>query len=293
MILCNQQLNESQLQDLEQLTQLCQSTDGGLPAIYHHLISQKRDTESNILYYQDENLLGFLSVYFFYQDACEMSLLIAPGHRRQGIACQLLQTIIPLLITKSVSKLIFSSSASFCDNWIPAKGFSYQQSEYHMERNSYETLFIVNQSLTIRKATMADLDVLCALDTACFPEHQANMIERFIFLLNNNEYDILLASHNDLVIGKAHINWQPKSTLLSDIAVFPEYQGRGLGGELLSHSINHVLSLGKIRLALDVETKNQSALNLYLRHGFKTTHVYDYWSIPTEKLQTTLQLRNP
>lgn len=290
MLLCNQQLNEVQLQDLSQLTTLCQSADGGSPAIYHHLLSQKRDAESNVLYYQHENLLGFLSVYFFYQEACEVSLLAAPNHRRQGIACQLLQKIMPLLIAKNSKELIFSTSSSFGEEWLPKKGFVYQQSEYHMERNSFETLLITNQSLSLRKATMADLDILCTLDTACFPEHQTDMIERFTFLLNNNDYDILLAEHNNLIIGKAHINWQKEKTLLSDIAVLPEHQGKGFGGELISHCINHALSLGKINLALDVETRNQSALNLYLRHGFKTTHIYDYWSIPTKKLQAILQL---
>ncbi|MDP1603493.1 MAG: GNAT family N-acetyltransferase [Legionella sp.] len=285
MLLSNQQLNESQLRDLRQLTELCQNADGGLPAIYYPLISQKRDTENNVFYYQHENLLGFLSVYFFYPDAVEVSLLTAPSHRRQGIASQLLQKIMPLLVTKNINKLIFSTSSSFGDKWLPEKGFAYQQSEYHMERNSFETLLISNQSLTLRKATMADMDVLCSLDIACFPEHQTDMIERFTFLINSSDYDILLATNNDLILGKAHINWQNEKTLLSDIAILPDYQGRGFGGELLSHCINHALSLGKINLALDVETKNQSALNLYLRHGFKTTHIYDYWTTPLNKLK--------
>jgi len=267
---------------------LCHSTDGGTPAVYRHLLSLKRDTDNTVLYYQQKKLAGFLSVYFFYEDACEISLMIAPAYRRRGLACQLLKTILPLLEAKDLTTLIFSTSASFCDNWLPAKGFSYQQSEYHMERDSYETRLIANPSLVLRKATMMDLPILFELDMECFPDGNINMEERFTYLLNHPDYTILLGLQSEVVVGKLHIHWREENTLFSDIAVFPKYQRRGFGSELVASCINRALSLGKIKLALDVETSNDKALNLYLRHGFKTTNIYDYWLIAIEKLQLAL-----
>lgn len=263
---------------------LCHSNDKGTPAVYRHLLGLKRDTENTVLYYQDEKLTGLLCVYFFYEQACEISLMVAPKQRNQGISCLLLQAILPLLQAKGITTLFFSSATSYGDKWLPAKGFTYQQSEYHMERNSYETRLIANPSLHFRKATMTDLDVLFQLDNACFPKENTNMQERLTYILNNPDYTILLASYNQLVVGKAHIHWREENTLLSDIAIFPIHQGKGFGSELLANSINHALNLGKIKLALDVETSNKNALNLYLRHGFKTTNIYDYWFISIEKL---------
>lgn len=291
MILCTQQLTDPQLKDLDQLMQLCQATDGGTPAIYRYILKQKRETKNSVLYYHQGKLIGLLSVYFFYEDACEVSLLIAPEHRKQGLAYKLLHTILPLMQLKDIESLIFSSSTSFCNKWLPARGFSYQQSEYHMERNTYETRLINNPSLTLRKATAADLAILFALDAACFPKQPVNMLERFNYLLEHPDYSILLALHNDTIVGKAHIHWREENILLSDIAVSPIYQGKGFGSELIANCINLILAQGKTHIALDVETSNQNALNLYERHGFKTTSSYEYWTISTKNMQLALENR--
>lgn len=291
MLLCTQQLTDSQLKDLDQLMQLCEEVDGGTPAIYRYILKQKRETKNTVLYYLQGKLVGLLSVYFFYENACEVSLLVAPEHRKEGFAYQLLETILPLMQIKGIETLIFSSSTSFNHKWLPAKGFAYQQSEFHMERNSYETRLINNPALELRKATAGDLPILFTLDKACFPEQPVNMLERFTYLLEHPDYNVLLAMHHGTVVGKAHIHWREENILLSDIAVLPMYQGRGFGSELIASCINLILGQGKTHMALDVETSNQNALNLYTRHGFKTTSSYEYWTIPTADLQLALRKR--
>ena len=91
------QLKKSQLRDLDEFLRRCRITDGGSPSVYRPLLLQLRDTENTILYYHKKKLAGFLGVYFFYQDACEISMLVAPGLRRGGIARRMLQSIFPLL----------------------------------------------------------------------------------------------------------------------------------------------------------------------------------------------------
>ncbi|OCH99009.1 hypothetical protein A8135_09680 [Legionella jamestowniensis] len=284
MIICNNQVSDSQLQAIQDLAALCREQDGGIPSFYNHLLLQKRPTENNVFYYQDDQLLGFLSVYFFYEDACEVSLLVAPAHRRQGIAKQLLTTIIPLLIAKEMNTLIFSSPTTINSHWLTEQAFIYRNSEYHMLRKSYEPIFIANPKLQIRKAILDDIPVLCSIDEACFSGQQENMMSRFSLLLNDSNYTLLLALHNNDGVGKAHIHWQPKGAIFSDIAILPQHQGQGWGGELLSYCINQALALGKSKLMLDVETTNQNALNLYIRLGFKTANVSDYWMIPLRTL---------
>lgn len=291
MLLCTQQLTDSQLKDLDKLMALCHKADGGTPAIYRYILKQKRETKNTVLYYLQGKLVGLLSVYFFYENACEVSLLVAPEYRRQGFAYQLLETILPLMQIKGIETLIFSSATSFSHDWLPAKGFAYQQNEFHMERNSYETRLINNPSLVLRKASAADLPILFTLDKACFPEQPVNMLERFTYLLEHPDYNVLLALHNGVVVGKAHIHWREENILLSDIAVLPIYQGRGFGSELIANCINLILGQGKTHIALDVETTNQNALNLYTRHGFKTTSSYEYWTIPTDDLQLAIRKR--
>lgn len=159
-----------------------------------------------------------------------------------------------------------------------------------MLRKSYEPIFIANPKLQIRKAILDDIPVLCSIDEACFSGQQENMMSRFSLLLNDSNYTLLLALHNNDGVGKAHIHWQPKGAIFSDIAILPQHQGQGWGGELLSYCINQALALGKSKLMLDVETTNQNALNLYIRLGFKTANVSDYWMIPLRTLINTWNL---
>lgn len=153
-----------------------------------------------------------------------------------------------------------------------------------MERISYEPILITASKLQIRKAEVKDIPILCALDEACFASQPVDMVSRFQLLLNDSNYTLILAMRDEEPIGKAHIHWQEHSTALSDIAILPQYQGQGFGGEMLAYCINHALMQGKHHLNLDVETSNQNALNLYRRCDFKTSNVCDYWIIPLEKL---------
>jgi len=292
MTINNQQLNDHQLKDVEQLAAQCQASDNGLPTIYYHLLRQKRDNDSNVLYYENNQLLGFLSVYFFYTDACEVSLIIHPEHRRHGIASKLLANIIPLLHAKKISRLIFSSTSVSPESQpkgIMADGFVYEQSEFHMVRNSFEPVIIGSPVLSIREAEATDLENLCTIDAACFPNQQTSMHERFNYLLDDRNYTILIAFHKDKAVGKAHLRWQAGCCLFSDIAILPKFQGKGLGSELLAFCINHSLSAGESKIILDVETNHLNALNLYLRQGFKTTTLYNFWSISLAKLEKSLQ----
>lgn len=59
------QLNEDQLNDLEQLKNVCKKKDGSVPNLYTHLLTQKRNLPTILMHYDKHHLVGFLSVFFF------------------------------------------------------------------------------------------------------------------------------------------------------------------------------------------------------------------------------------
>ncbi|MBA2651542.1 MAG: GNAT family N-acetyltransferase [Tatlockia sp.] len=281
-------MNPSQLDALLKLAALCKAEDKDLPPLYTHILEQKRVSDSNYFFYQEDKLIGFLSVYFFYTNACEITIIIDPTQRHKGIAKRLIKAALPLLEAKQVETLLFSTPEAAHEKWLSGLGFTYQNSEYHMERNSFEPIMISNHRLVMRKATEADIPALCSIDEVCFPVEPENMPLRFISLMSDVDYHIMLASLDSKAIGKAHIRWQTDKATFSDIAIMPPYQSQGLGSELLADCINNALLLGKTKLALDVETSNHSALNLYTRHDFKSVNSIDFWAISTEKLRLLL-----
>jgi ribosomal protein S18 acetylase RimI-like enzyme len=153
-----------------------------------------------------------------------------------------------------------------------------------MVRDDLSPFLEFKPSLNFRTAIMEDIPLLCTLDEACFPTKQSDAVERFQHLIDGREYQIILAYQNNNPVGKAHLRWQANGVTLSDIAVFPAQQGKGIGTTLISYCINLALSEGKPHLNLDVETHNQRALELYIRLGFHTQNACDYWAIDVSQL---------
>src|SRR3990167_4785920 len=288
MIIETNQLNKLQIHQLNELDDLCQKKDAGTPALYRHLLIEKRPTNGSLLYYKavtNELLIGFLSVYFFYNEACEISLLVHPNHRRQKIATQLLQQILPLLSEKSMQCVIFSTSPSV--TWLAERGFSYIESEYHMERVGTVPALLTTPVLAISHETIDDIAAIIEIDKRCFST-TTNPPQHFADLLKNPHYTLLVARYQGQPIGKAHIRRSDDTlSFLSDIAILPSFQGYGFGRELVAQAINEVLLQGGAKVVLDVSANRQSkAFNLYSHHGFQITQQYDYWAVSLERLRS-------
>lgn len=56
--------------------------------------------------------------------------------------------------------------------------------------------------------------------------------------------------------------------------VKPEYQGHGIGKELITVVIKESIQIGYERIKLDVLPKSESAIKLYQDYGFKPTNPY-------------------
>jgi ribosomal protein S18 acetylase RimI-like enzyme len=284
MLSHNVQLEPHQLTELDALCTLCKMTDGNIIPIYKHLISKHRPTSRNLSYYQHGKLVGFLSAFFFYEDACEMTVIVAPASRRQGIATLMLKDILPLLYAYQVNTLIFSTPSDLNNKWLTAHGFCYKYSEYQMRKKQDEPIKITNEDLTIRLATETDIPDLYAIDSICFAEDQPVMTMHFHNLLQNPSCKLFIAEKEGEIIGKAHIHQQEDSTRLTDIAILPHLQRCGFGSTLLAHCINYCLSNHLPNINLDVETTNKRALSIYTRLGFVINNAYDFWTIPINNI---------
>ena len=285
MLIQNHQLTQQQLFDLDHLCNECKSEDGNIVAIYKHYLSQNRPRLCNMLYYHKKKLIGFLSTFFFYKDACEITVMVKPNFRGQGIASHMIKKILPLIREENLGSLIFSTPHDLNNDWLSKHGFQYLHSEYQMQLLQHYPLSIANQSLVIRLATQSDLAIICAIDHACFESPQPDLPIHIQNLLYDPNYKIFIAELAGVPIGKAHLDIKPETTRLTDIAILPKFQKRGFGSNMLTYCINYSLMANQSNLSLNVETKNQQALKIYTRLGFKVNNAYDFWTIPIEVLR--------
>ncbi len=280
MLTCLNELSVSQLEDIERLLLKCKQHDGNTIPIYKHLIEKRHPIPCNILYYQNNQLAGYLRSFFFFEDACEVTLMVDPKLRRKRIATQLLETIIPIMQSEYINKLIFSTPPKIHDAWFKELGLTYRNSEYHMQYRLKNQSTIKAKPAKIRFATTEDIPDLCIIDNFAFPNKKAEPEALFHSLLKTHNCEIFVLTVDNKVIGKAHIFTESDKVRLTDIGIHPDCRSQGFGTSLIKHCINHCLLRNKTNIVLDVETSNDGALKLYQNLGFEITNSHDYWFTP-------------
>ena len=82
---------------------------------------------------------------------------------------------------------------------------------------------------------------------------------------------------------------------IHDLATAPEHRRRGIASALLSEAIRSARRSGAHSLWLEVRARNQAALGLYTKHGFRTvaTRKQYYRSPPDDALCLQLPLGTP
>lgn len=107
-----------------------------------------------------------------------------------------------------------------------------------------------------------------------WPPAQVDAFLRSQFAAQKQHYDLHYAGAEFAVIevgglpaGRLYVYRCPSEIRIVDIALLPEYRGRGLGSHLLDRVCAEAAALG-VPVTIHVERFNP-ALRLYLRRGFK------------------------
>jgi ribosomal protein S18 acetylase RimI-like enzyme len=281
MIKRTHQMSLKQLEELDSLLSRCQKVDNNNIPIYRHLIDKFHTLSCNILYYDNDKLVGYLRTFFFYATACEVALMVDPDYRRRGIARALLKEIMPILQIEQIKTLYFSSPKDVNSSWISQLGLSFHGSERQMQYNSQKPVSVPFKPAAIRVATLKDIPTLIELDNICFPNKKPDAEEVFRNLLVTSNCTIFTLIQDQQIVGKAHVFRESDRARITDIGVFPDYRGRGYASTLIKYCINNALINNKPKIVLDVELTNESALKLYDALGFEIVNAHDYWSTPT------------
>jgi len=124
--------------------------------------------------------------------------------------------------------------------------------------------------MNIRYTAMewAHLEQILAIEAVSFPtpwSRQAFVHE----LLDNDLASYVVALDGERVVGYAGMWIIIDEAHLTNVAVHPDYRGRGIGEGLLNELIRVAVNLGAERMTLEVRVSNQVAQKLYQRLGFR------------------------
>lgn len=123
--------------------------------------------------------------------------------------------------------------------------------------------------MNIRKMKRGDLKTLVNLEKRSFPigPYDYNMLKVSYKL--SKGMSIVMEESGKIVGYAIGIELDETQCDVESIAIDPDYQGRGMGRQLLQALEDIMRSRGYKRSVLEVREKNVSAIKLYLRAGYR------------------------
>lgn len=122
------------------------------------------------------------------------------------------------------------------------------------------------EGFTIRPMVSADLPFVYDIELATSLRPWADTI--FLDCLRVGYHCLVLCSPMDSIVGFAVVRIKAGEAHLFNIAIQSDYQGQGLGYDLMRHIIAAASGLEAKEMMLEVRQSNVSAIHLYEKMGF-------------------------
>lgn len=107
-------------------------------------------------------------------------------------------------------------------------------------------------------------------------------------------FNVYVCEHEKQVVGLIQISPRNKGQTqwhIENIAVLPEFRGKGIAHDLINYVFEIYGKKGALRFTLEVDIKNKSVIRLYESLGFRHYCTVYYYRLPvTNKLSETVSL---
>jgi ribosomal-protein-alanine N-acetyltransferase len=170
----------------------------------------------------------------------------------------------------SLSTLACVGSAAWLVEELWTRGYKTDAWMVTLERSITELPPVPPATLLLRPATATDLLSIERLDSLTFDEIWHRAIGNLADALGQDN-SFVLAEMEGRIVGYEWCELYGNQAHLSRLAVCPDYQGRGVGAQLLHRAITDALAHGVKQISLNTQVYNDRSLALYRRFGFMVT----------------------
>lgn len=205
----------------------------------------------------------------------EIGLIIAAGLRDTWSVKPYLDLLLPQIeqaaLDNKLRALVFISKAPWLIDELQAQGFETREWLMGFERAGIEPpAKPIHTSALLRTAHIDDLPDLLALDQLAFGQlwHKS---PSSIGVALAGALSFMVAMLDDQLVAYEWCDIYERHAHLTRLAVHPDYQGRGIGAQLLYRAIRDALEAGADQITLNTMESNQRSRALYERFGFVDT----------------------
>lgn len=135
--------------------------------------------------------------------------------------------------------------------------------------------------MIIVNMTQEHIPQIAKLEKECFssPWSEKSLSEE----LDNSSSHFICALDGDELMGYIGVQEICGEAYITNIAVFSEYRGRGVGRTLLKNACDGAEKRDCEFITLEVRKSNEAAISLYLSEGFEEAGIRkNFYSDPTE-----------
>ena len=281
MIQARNKLSQEELSEAKKLIKCCQAYDGTYRAPYlSNMLNFDPDMPAFFLYYEKGELVGLLTVYADDQDV-EVTILVHPNHRRQGIARALFTGFERETVSFPIHSITFQTERVFLDRYP-----DFVSNWGLVEHEEIET-WLGKDRRPYPLANVSDLEVLLAdcsyqdqisqLKFQAFSEdHESReVVDRYVAkALKDPESLLYILLKNGQVIGTCTIDLSTNTNYLYGLAIAEFERRQGYGSYLAKFLVNKLIEQNDKEFQIAVEDSNVGAKRLYEKIGFvKQTQV--------------------
>ncbi len=283
-LLGREQLSTDELAALHALAGRCAAHDGHGVKLNWEMIGRRTPGPTHdFCWYANGAIVGYAPLDPFGQDA-ELTILVAPEHRHQGIGGALADAAVAEARRRGVHELLLVVERASASGgaFAAARGLRFGNAEYHLELDADAPLPQPTTAITIRGGTADDLPLLIAMMQDGFAldnttEEARQIAEADLTRAGARAY---FAEVEGVPVGRISALVSENEGYLRAFSVLADYRGRGIGRALLLGTIARLRAEGHRHFSLDVVTDNHNALGLYTSCGFREVSVYDYYPWP-------------
>ena len=237
---------------------------------------------------EPDELCSVLTLFAPSRSELELVGLTHPSRRNNGYFRALVRAAAEVARSFSIPDLLFSCerTSSSGVTAVQALGALLDFTEYRLryDPSTSDSQRLVPDGLTLREATLDDLEDMCAISSVTFsepPEQTRHFLLRAIESPNRAQY---VACRNGTAVGIAAIGYEEGEATVFGLAVAPALQNRGIGRGILALLLSDLAARGVEEIAIEVDSTNANALHLYLSCGFVEEVVNDYYRLSVSKV---------
>ena len=281
MIRFTNQLADKERKEAKELIASCQANDHTFREPYlSNMLNFDPTMPTFFLYYQEGELLGLLTVYADNEDV-ELSILVHPNHRRQGIAHALFKSFEEETASYPIQSVTFQTERVFLDchpnlasHWGVIED---KETETWLGRGRQTYALDSHSDVKVLLAVPSYLEEIAQIHHQAFSDAEETLEVSLRYIaeaLKDSNSLLYILLKEGQVIGLCTVDLSGNSNYLYGLAVAEDYRGQGYGSYLAKSVVNQLIAHNDKSFQIAVEDDNVGAKHLYEKIGFvKQTQV--------------------